>query len=76
LARIICTFAEDASNTLWFSGGQGVLGWIIPKLLDETGDDQKSQGWTAFVSTPMATASAGLIPEPKPAGRSHQGPPS
>jgi hypothetical protein len=42
-------FAEDANNTLWFSGGQGVLGWINTKMLDETGDTEKSQGWTAFV---------------------------
>jgi hypothetical protein len=42
-------FAEDANNTLWFSGGQQVLGWINTKMLDETGDEQRSQGWTAFV---------------------------
>jgi len=42
-------FAEDANNTLWFSGGQQVLGWINTKMFDETHDEQKSQGWTAFV---------------------------
>jgi hypothetical protein len=42
-------FAEDANNTLWFSGSREVLGWINTKMLDETGDEQKSQGWTAFV---------------------------
>ncbi len=26
-----------------------MLGWINTKMLDETGDEQKSQGWTAFV---------------------------
>ena len=43
------SFAEDQNHTLWFSGGRGVLGWINTKMLDETGDEQKSQGWTAFV---------------------------
>ena len=42
-------FAEDANNTLWLSGSREVLGWINTKLFDETGDEQKSQGWTAFV---------------------------
>ncbi len=43
------TFAEDANNTLWLSGSREVLGWIDTKKFDETGDEQKSQGWTAFV---------------------------
>ncbi|HEY2986238.1 MAG TPA: carboxypeptidase-like regulatory domain-containing protein [Candidatus Binatia bacterium] len=45
-------FAEDANNTLWLSSGGtagGILGWINTKLFDETGDEQKAQGWTAFV---------------------------
>jgi hypothetical protein len=45
-------FAEDANNTLWLSSGgsaSGVLGWLNTKMFDETGDEQKSQGWTAFV---------------------------
>ena len=43
------TFAEDESHTLWLSGSREVLGWINTKMFDETGDEQKSQGWTAFV---------------------------
>ncbi len=43
------TFAEDENHTLWFSGSREVLGWINTKMFDETGDEQKSQGWTAFV---------------------------
>jgi len=43
------TFTEDENNTLWLSGSREVLGWINTKMLDETGDEQKSQGWTAFV---------------------------
>jgi hypothetical protein len=43
------SFAEDANNTLWTSGGGPVVGWLNRKTFDETGDEQKSQGWTALV---------------------------
>jgi hypothetical protein len=45
-------FGFDADRTLWTSsGGVGaaVLGWINTKMLEETGDEMKSQGWTPFV---------------------------
>ena len=44
-------FAEDANHTLWTStgGGGGVVGWLNTKMFDETGDEEKSQGWTALV---------------------------
>jgi hypothetical protein len=42
-------FAEDANNTLWTSGGGQVVGWLNTKMFDETGDEQKSQGWTALI---------------------------
>jgi hypothetical protein len=42
-------FAEDANNTLWTSGGGPVVGWLNTKLFDETGDEERSQGWTALV---------------------------
>ena len=43
-------FAEDANNTLWTSGGgRDVVGWLNTKTFDETGDEQKSQGWTALI---------------------------
>jgi carboxypeptidase family protein len=42
-------FAEDANNTLWTSGGGPVVGWLNRKTFDETGDEQKSQGWTALI---------------------------
>jgi hypothetical protein len=42
-------FAEDANNTLWTSGGGPVVGWLNTKMFDETGDEEKSQGWTAIV---------------------------
>ena len=44
-------FAYDENETLWMStgGGGGHVGWINTKMLDETGDIEKSQGWTAIV---------------------------
>jgi hypothetical protein len=45
-------FAEDKNNTLWLSAGGArspVVGWINTKMYLETGDEQKSQGWTAFI---------------------------
>jgi len=45
-------FAEDANNTLWASTGvigPGAVGWLNRKLFEETGDEQKSQGWTPLV---------------------------
>ncbi|HEX9397885.1 MAG TPA: carboxypeptidase-like regulatory domain-containing protein, partial [Burkholderiales bacterium] len=44
-------FGYDANETIWAStgGGGGNVGWINTKMLDETGDIQKSQGWTALV---------------------------
>jgi hypothetical protein len=42
-------FAEDANHTLWTSGGGEVIGWLDTKLFDETGDEQRAQGWTALV---------------------------
>ena len=42
-------FAEDANNTLWTSGGGPVVGWLNTKMFLETGDEEKSQGWTALI---------------------------
>jgi hypothetical protein len=45
-------FAEDANNTLWTSAGgpqSSVIGWLNRKMFEETGDEAKSQGWTALV---------------------------
>ncbi len=42
-------FAEDANNTLWTSGGGQVVGWLNRKMYEETGDEEKSQGWTALI---------------------------
>jgi hypothetical protein len=42
-------FAEDANNTLWTSGGGPVVGWLNTRMFDQTGDEEKSQGWTALI---------------------------
>jgi len=39
------TFAHDKDNTVVFSGGGAVVGWINTKVLDATGDQMKAQGW-------------------------------
>jgi hypothetical protein len=41
-------FAWDANNTMW-SGSGGVVGWVNVNMLDATGDEQKSQGWTPLI---------------------------
>src|SRR5437773_1005144 len=42
-------FAYDTNDTLWTSGGGAAVGWINTKMLDETGDVAKSQGWTPLI---------------------------
>jgi hypothetical protein len=42
-------FGFDSNETLWTSGGGPVVGWLNTKMFDATGDDVKSQGWTAVV---------------------------
>ena len=42
-------FAEDEDNTLWTSGGGQVIGWLNTRMFDDTGDEERSQGWTALV---------------------------
>jgi hypothetical protein len=45
-------FASDPNNTLWTSAGvsgPGVIGWLDRKTFEETGDEQKAQGWTPFI---------------------------
>jgi hypothetical protein len=45
-------FAEDANHTLWTSaggGGAGAIGWLNRKMFEETGDEEKSQGWAPFI---------------------------
>ena len=42
-------FAEDENDTLWTSLGRQVVGWLNTKMFDATGDEAKSQGWTALI---------------------------
>ena len=44
-------FAEDANQTLWTSGDAGnqVVGWLNRKMFEETGDEERSQGWTPLI---------------------------
>jgi hypothetical protein len=42
-------FAEDASDTLWTSGGREVVGWLDTKKFDLTGDAAASEGWAPIV---------------------------
>ncbi|HEY7301882.1 MAG TPA: carboxypeptidase-like regulatory domain-containing protein [Xanthobacteraceae bacterium] len=45
-------FGFDADNTAWASAGgpaSGVAGWVDMKVLEQTGDEQKAQGWTPFI---------------------------
>ncbi len=42
-------FGYDKDNTLHFSGDASVMGWIDTKVLDETKDINKAQGWCPMV---------------------------
>src|SRR5437588_392227 len=45
-------FATDVNQTLWTSAGGAqtpVVGWLNRKVLEETGDEQKAQGWSPFI---------------------------
>ena len=42
-------FGFDKDNTLWTSGGGPVAGWLDTKVLDDTGNAEKAQGWAPYV---------------------------
>jgi hypothetical protein len=42
-------FGYDANDTLWLSGTGPVAGWVNTKMLAETGDAAKAQGWSPFI---------------------------
>jgi hypothetical protein len=42
-------FAEDASDTLWTSGGREVIGWLDTKKFDATGSAADAEGWAPLV---------------------------
>ncbi|HJN44915.1 MAG: carboxypeptidase-like regulatory domain-containing protein [Vicinamibacterales bacterium] len=64
-------FAEDESNTLYFSGDRQVIGWLDTKMYDETGDERASQGWCPTV---IDTNGDGTITKPwnEPARRGEE----
>ena len=39
----------DGNDILWFTGGGPVEGWFNTRIYDETKDEAKAQGWTAFI---------------------------
>ena len=41
-------FANDADNTLW-TADAGVVGWVNTRVWDQTGDEQKAQGWAPLI---------------------------
>jgi hypothetical protein len=60
-------FGFDANNTAWVSAGgpqSGVAGWVDMKVLDETGDEQKAQGWTPFILDTNGDGKRGEYTEP------------
>ena len=38
-------YGEDKDDTYFVAGDGSTLGWIKTRVLDETGDEQKAQGW-------------------------------
>jgi hypothetical protein len=58
-------FAEDANQTLWTSGGGQVVGWLNRKMFEETGDEAKSQGWTALIMDTNGNGRRDAFVEPK-----------
>jgi hypothetical protein len=61
-------FGYDADETLWFSGTGQVAGWVNTKMLDETGDVAKAQGWAPFVLDTSGNGKLDAYTEPgKPA---------
>lgn len=42
-------FTDDKDSTLWFSGGNNVIGWLNTRTFKETGDAAKAQGWCPYI---------------------------
>jgi hypothetical protein len=60
-------FAEDADHTLWTSAGgpqSGVIGWLNRRMFEETGDEERSQGWTALILDTNANGKRDAYVEP------------
>ena len=50
-----------------------MVGWLNTKMFDETGDEAKSQGWTALILDTNGNGKRDAYVEPEPAGRSGEG---
>ena len=57
-------FAEDDDDTLYFSTGGDVIGWLNTRLFDETGDAASAQGWCALVADHNGDGVIGEYTEP------------
>jgi hypothetical protein len=60
-------FGFDKDNTAWVSAGgpqSGVAGWVNMRILEETGDEQKAQGWTPFILDTNGDGKRGEYTEP------------
>jgi hypothetical protein len=57
-------FSYDKDNTLWFSGGGDVLGWVNTRLYDQTHDSAKSQGWTPYILDTIGNGKRGAYVGP------------
>jgi hypothetical protein len=60
-------FARDRNHTLWTSPGvvgPGVIGWLNRRMFEETGDEQKSQGWSPHVLDTNGDGKRGEYVEP------------
>ena len=57
-------FGFDPNETLWMSGSQNVAAWINTRLLDETGDIKRAQGWSPFVLDTRGDGKRGDYVEP------------
>ena len=57
-------FAEDEDDTLYFSSGGDVIGWINTRIFDETGDPARAQGWCALIVDHNGDGMIGEYTEP------------
>lgn len=60
-------FSLDGKDRLWVSSGfpqPGAIGWLDTKVLEETGDEQKAQGWTPIVLDTNGDGKRGDYVEP------------
>jgi hypothetical protein len=57
-------FAEDKDNTLYFSGDVNVLGWVNTRVLDETGNAERAQGWCPLIVDTNGDGRIGAYTQP------------